>query len=384
MLALHLSDTEDYSIDHTNNNKFEENSPLLEPEEPKTFVKMNSDEQHCHSDIPERTQNVQKAKKKLIIACGLCLLFIAGEVTGGYLSQSLAVMSDAAHMFSDFASFLVSLLAIQLGTRRPSKRYTYGLYRAEVLGAFITVMFIWFVSGILLYLACHRIAHGEFDVNPDPMIAVAVCAVFFNIILGVLLHGQGHGHSHGGSSKGHTRLVEEGEEQITIKTPSDHEHINIRAAFIHVIGDLIQSIGVLISSVIIKIRPDFKYADPICTILFTIIVFVTTVKILRDTVLILLESNHDTDYDLVFNDLFGIEHVVKVHDLHIWSLTTDQKNLSAHLAVDCCTNQVQREEVLQNAIKMLRNRHQIYRTTIQIENYQPSIMNDCQKCQSLS
>ena len=87
---------------------------------------------------------------------------------------------------------------------------------------------------------------------------------------------------------------------------------------------------------IIKIRPEFKNADPICTVLFSIIVVATTARILRDTLNILLESNVDStkNYDSIFNDLSNMEHVVKVHDLHIWSLTTDQKILTVHLAVD--------------------------------------------------
>jgi cation diffusion facilitator family transporter len=88
--------------------------------------------------------------------------------------------------------------------------------------------------------------------------------------------------------------------------------------------------------VIIKIWPEYKNADPICTVLFSIIVVATTAKILRDTLNILLESNVEStkNYDSIFNDLFNMEHVVKVHDLHIWSLTTDQKILTVHLAVD--------------------------------------------------
>ena len=87
---------------------------------------------------------------------------------------------------------------------------------------------------------------------------------------------------------------------------------------------------------IIKIWPEYKNADPICTVLFSIIVVATTAKILRDTLNILLESNVEStkNYDSIFNDLFNMENVVKVHDLHLWSLTTDQKILTVHLAVD--------------------------------------------------
>ena len=101
---------------------------------------------------------MQKNQRKIIstflFSQSFIITFSAGEVTGGYLSGSLAIMSDAAHMFSDFASFLVSLFAIHLGSKKSTRKFTYGLYRAEVLGALITVMIIWFVTGVLLFLAC--------------------------------------------------------------------------------------------------------------------------------------------------------------------------------------------------------------------------------------
>merc|ERR1712141_558668 len=326
--------------------------------------------EHCHVTMPKRG-HASAAKKKLMIASGLCLLFIAGEVTGGYLSGSLAIMSDAAHMFSDFASFLISLLAIHLGSRAPSKKFTFGLLRAEALGALFTVMIIWFASGVLLFLAIHRLQSGDFQVEPDPMIAVATCAVVFNIVLGLLLNGvpHSHGHSHGGSGGHKHSHLEEGNEK----------HINLRAAVIHVLGDLIQSIGVLISSVIIKIWPEYKKADPACTVLFSIIVFFTTVTVLRDSVLILLESKPNSkDYDAIYNDLKSLAHVVKIHDLHIWSLTTDQQILSVHLAVD--TNK-DKEAILQNALQMLRTRHGINKCTCQVEDFNAVTMDDCQQCE---
>jgi len=346
-----------------------DSSPLLE----------DSIMDHCHTGVPTRRPHVDKAKRKLSIACGLCLLFITGEVTGGYLSGSLAIMSDAAHMFSDFTSFLISLLAIHLGTRKPTKKFTFGLYRAEVIGALITVLIIWFVTGVLLYLACQRLVSGDFEVDPNPMIAVATCAVIFNIILGLLLNGQHHGHSHGQSK--HSHLIEDNNENHT----SSSEHINIRAALIHVLGDLIQSIGVLISSVIIKIWPECKKADPICTVLFSVIVVATTVRILRDTLNILLESNVDStkNYDTIYNDLLNLDHVVKVHDLHLWSLTTDQKILTVHLAMDSSIAGAS-EKVLQDAIKMLRSKHDISKATVQVEEYKSSVMNECEQCQFIN
>ena len=191
---------------------------------------------------------------------------------------------------------------------------------------------------------------------------------------------------------GHHNLVEEFEDDANnedtfvavsnIKNKEkSHDHINLRAATIHVLGDLIQSIGVLISSVIIKINPEYKMADPVCTLLFSVIVFATTVTIIRDTFLILLESKPtNQNYDAIYNDLFNMDYVVKVHDLHIWSLTTDKIILSVHLAVE---SSVKTELILQNAIKMLRMKHKISKTTIQVEQYKASMMNDCEQCQFL-
>jgi len=145
---------------------------------------------------------------------------------------------------------------------------------------------------------------------------------------------------------------------------------------------LIQSIGVLISSVIIKIWPEYKKADPACTVLFSIIVFFTTVTVLRDSVLILLESKPSSkDYDAIYSDLKSLAHVVKIHDLHIWSLTTDQQILSVHLAVDTDKD---KEAILQNALQMLRTRHGINKCTCQVEDFNAVTMNDCQQCEFIS
>ena len=114
---------------------------------------------------------------------------------------------------------------------------------------------IWYVTGILLYLSIRRLMTNDFEVESNPMMIVAGCAVVFNIVLGLLLHGAGHVHSHGGgSSHSHKHEPEEGGGG----SHSHQQHLNIRAALIHVIGDLIQSIGVLISSIIIKVYPGTK------------------------------------------------------------------------------------------------------------------------------
>ena len=303
---------------------------------------------HCHSsslnDNLTKRIEAKKAKRQLIGACILCSLFIAGEIVGGKISNSLAIMSDAAHMTSDFATFCVGLFSIWMGEKPARKSFNYGFYRAEAVGALLTIMIIWFVTGILFFLACSRLHSGDFTVEPDSMMVVAGCAVVFNIVLGVLLHGAPHAHSHGGGghshAKGdmnhnHSHVGEPMTDKRRALQKAKERHLNIRAALIHVLGDLIQSIGVLISSIIIKVFPSAKNADPICTIIFSIIVICTTTQVLRDVVRILMEGHpKGYAYDEIHNALMGIKNVVRVHDLRVWSLTNDQVVLTTHLAVN--------------------------------------------------
>ena len=215
---------------------------------------------NCHCRGPKRDTSV-KARKQLCIATVLCAIFVTGEVVGGYLSGSLAIMGDAAHMFSDLASFGVSLLVLWISDKKPTKSMTFGYHRAEALGALATLCIVWYVTGILVYLAVRRLHDQDFEIHDTTMLIVATAAVAFNILLGFTLHGacglHGHHHGHGGHQHG----------------DSVGHHLNIRAALIHVLGDLLQSVGVLISSLlIIFFGESYKIADPICTLIFAVIV----------------------------------------------------------------------------------------------------------------
>jgi len=333
---------------------------------------------HCHCLEPKRDASA-KARRQLSIATLLCSIFVGGEVLGGYYSGSLAIMGDAAHMFSDLASFGVSLFVLWLSDKKPRKTMTFGYHRAEALGALATLCIIWYVTGILVYLAIKRIHDQDFEIHDTAMLVVATAAVVFNVLLGFTLHGVcnvPHAHSHGGSG-GHHHSHGHGE-----GAESNARQINIRAALIHVLGDLLQSIGVLISSLLIKFFGDsFKIADPICTLAFALIVVVTTFSVLRDTLAILLEGTPaNIKYDEVYQDLLNIKEVYKVHSLHIWSLTADLPVLSVHMA----TSQVADPELVRtDTNKMLRAKYKIFRTTLQIEHYNAQAMGSCDNCQPL-
>ncbi|KAM4028629.1 LOW QUALITY PROTEIN: proton-coupled zinc antiporter SLC30A2-like [Anomaloglossus baeobatrachus] len=259
---------------------------------------VNQGKNHCHSNRGHECHNTEKehARKKLYV---VCLLFMIGEVIGGYIAHSLAIMTDAAHLLTDFASMMISLFALWMSPRPATKTMNFGWHRAEILGALLSVLSIWVVTGVLVYLAVERIVSGNYEIEGEAMLITSGCAVAVNIIMGVTLHQTGHGHSHGGENT-HTHSHSNGE----LHNPS------VRAAFIHVVGDLLQSLGVLVAAYVIYFKPEYKIIDPICTFLFSILVLGTTLTILRDVLLVLMEGTpKGVDFNLVKDTLLSINGV---------------------------------------------------------------------------
>ncbi|CAH3179199.1 unnamed protein product [Porites lobata] len=311
--------------------------------------------------------------------------------TGGLLAGSLAIMTDAAHMLSDFAAFLISLFAIWVAHWLPDKKRTFGYYRAEVLGALVSVLIIWVLTGVLVYLAVQRVITQDFDINADIMLITAGIGLGVNILLGIILHqtGMGHNHSHGmGSSHGHGHSHSSNKEESIRRISrsnslrhSEKQNINVRAAFIHVLGDIVQSVGVLIAAYIIKFKPEWKLADPICTFVFSLVVLITTLNILKETIHVLMEGTpKDIKYNSVKMSLESIEGVVAAHSLHIWSLTVNKAALAVHLAIEQGHDS---QKVLNIANQKLKNEFRIFHSTIQVELYQESVMTNCVDCQDL-
>ena len=161
---------------------------------------------------------------------------MTAEIVGGILSNSLAIATDAAHLLTDFASFMISLFALWVSAKPRSDRMSFGWHRAEVLGAIASVLMIWVVTGILFYMAVLRVIKQDFQIDSKVMLITSGLGVLVNIIMGASLHQ--HGHSHGGGA-GHSHGGDS--EQAHSQTS---ENINVKAAFIHVLGDFLQSLGV--------------------------------------------------------------------------------------------------------------------------------------------
>ncbi|CAD6192391.1 unnamed protein product [Caenorhabditis auriculariae] len=284
---------------------------------------MSHEKHHTNSSYNGALKESHRAERVLWTVAGLSVIFIASEVIGGYLASSLAIMSDAFHLFSDLLSFLISIMALRLARKRESHRFTFGYGRAEVLGALTSIFILWVLTVFLVAMATHRIITGEYEVEANTMVITSAAGVFFNVLMGLVLHfgSVEHSHSHG-SGPG----------------CKEHQNVNVRAAAVHVIGDLIQSVGVLLAALIIKYT-GWGLADPICTFVFSLIVLVTTVTVLKDILLVLMEAvPHDVDAATIENSLEALDGVFSVSRLHIWSISPSNVACAVDIMLDPSEN----------------------------------------------
>lgn len=317
-----------------------------------------------------------QARKKLILACVFSFFLMVAQLVGGYIAQSLAVMSDAAHMATDFIGFVIGLLAIWLSHKPPTIHMNYGWHRAEVLGALFSLLVIWVLTGILVYCAIERIIYNDYEINGMVMLITAIFGLVVNIGLGFILNG-GHAHGHGVGAYTHeicwpTDICASlcGGNTSESSSESYDENFNIRAAVLHVVGDIIQGIGVVVAAIIIFINPELKIVDPICTFLFSGLVCLSTFRLLKDTLRILMESKPPgIDYLEVRRQLVEIDGVEGVHSLNIWSLTTGLDCISVHLVLASLYDgePVDTRGVLKQARFILETNFHLVTSTIQIE-----------------
>lgn len=323
---------------------------------------------HCHAY--NQQDNNTHAFRTLCIVSVICFLFMILEIVGGHIAGSLAVMTDAAHLFSDIIGFLVSIISIWISKRARTRKMTFGFYRVEVMGAFISVLIVWLLAGIFCVIAIGRIIRRDLDIEVNTMLIVASFGVVINILMGALLHGlciggSAHNHSHGGGLFSHNHSHSHG------------DNINIRAAAAHVIGDLLQSLGVLLAAIVIKVYPQAAIADPICTVLFSVIIVVVTFKVARDSILVLIEGTN-IDTASIADELRTVTGVVQVHSLHVWCLAPGKEAVAVHLAVDETND---RDVILNNATNIVRRKMNAITCAIQIEPYDHEQMSICLDCQ---
>ncbi|XP_010523839.1 PREDICTED: metal tolerance protein 1-like [Tarenaya hassleriana] len=354
-----------------------------------------SDSSASSRDAEERTASM----RKLCIAVVLCLIFMSLEVAGGIKANSLAILTDAAHLLSDVASFAISLFSLWAAGWEATPRQSYGFFRIEILGALVSIQLIWLLTGILVYEAIVRLVNETQPVDGFLMFLVAAFGLVVNIIMAVLLghdHSHGHEHHNHSSDHGHGVMVsthhhhhhdheehgKEGEhdhdghgdhtEPLLGKSKHGLEekdkkkrNINIQGAYLHVLGDSIQSVGVMIGGAIIWYNPEWRIVDLICTLVFSVIVLGTTINMLRSILEVLMESTpREVDATKLERGLLEMEEVVAVHELHIWAITVGKVLLACHVKI---SPEADADMVLNKVIDYIRTEYNISHVTIQIE-----------------
>lgn len=345
------------------------------------------------------------------------------ECIGGYIANSLAIMTDASHLLSDLCSFLISLFAISVAKKTGTMRLSYGYHRAEILGALISIVLIWIVTAWLVYEAILRCIDPP-EVDGKVMLITSSIGMIANVVMTILLgvdhhhdhdhdhdhehdhehdhdhnHNHIHDHDHGDDTHSHSHsrhellnaktvapstgadgeyvaLIEDGEGKkknnaadnasSSMASLKVTRNVNLQAAYIHALGDLIQNLGVMMAAAIIYFRPEYRLADPICTFIFSILVMYTTYHILIETTNVLMEGvpTH-VDSVALEQELALIPHVKDVHDLHIWSLSVGKPSLTCHILVESSDHAA---DVLVLATRICQRHYNILHTTIQIDS----------------
>ncbi|NXH62334.1 ZNT3 protein, partial [Rhabdornis inornatus] len=251
-----------------------------------------------------------------------------------------------------------------VSSRPPTKTMTFGWHRSETLGALASVLSIWVVTAALVYLATARIISNDYEIEARAMLATSACAVGVNLVMAYILHQSPAGHGHG------TGAYEMLESSVSCQ-PSCSPlpgSTSVRAAFVHVVGDLLQSVSVLVAATIIYFKPQCKIADPISTLFFSVFVLGSTITILRDVFRVLMEGTpQGLEFDAVKEVLLGTSGVRGVHDLHLWALTLSHPAVSVHVAVDASADT---ETVLQEVTAQLQSRFGFALCTVQVERHQ--------------
>jgi cobalt-zinc-cadmium efflux system protein len=234
---------------------------------------------------------------------GITAGFMAVEVVGGILSNSLALLADAGHMFTDVGALTLSLVAMRLAQRPPSPTKTYGYVRLEILAALVNGAALLFISGLILKEAWERV-NSPPEVDGPLMMAVAVMGLGVNVAGAALLH------RHVGES------------------------LNVRGAYLHVLGDLLGSVGTILAGVLI-LTLGWMMADPVISVLIALLILFGAWRLVREATDVLLEAApRGLDVEQLVEDLRAIDGLEELHDIHVWTLTSGFIAMSGHGVID--------------------------------------------------
>ncbi|MCI2921558.1 CDF family zinc efflux transporter CzrB [Staphylococcus hominis] len=296
----------------------------------------NHTHHHNHTHNHVHTNN----KKVLTISFIIIGLFMIVEILGGFIANSLALLSDGLHMFSDTVSLGVALIAFIYAEKNATSTKTFGYKRFEVLAALFNGITLLIISGVIIIEAIRRF-FNPIKVQSTEMFIISVIGLIVNIIVAIIM----------------------------FKSGDTSHNLNMRGAFIHVLGDLLGSLGAIIASILIYVF-NFTIADPIASILVSIIILKSAIGISRSSLNILMEGTpSDVNLDKIISTITNHNEIYNVHDYHVWTISNDMNALSCH-AVVSETMSVQDCEGLLKKIEHELLHLNIQHMTIQLETAQ--------------
>jgi cobalt-zinc-cadmium efflux system protein len=276
-----------------------------------------------------------KYNKSLKIVFAITASYLVIEVVVGIISNSLALLSDAAHMLTDVGGQALALFAIWMTSKPRNNQKTFGYYRVEIFSALTNAFVLIFISGYILFEAWQRFKNPP-AVAGIPMLVVAFCGLVINLI------------------------------SMKILNTGSKESINIKGAFLEVVSDMLSSVGVIIAGIII-LATGWLYIDPIMSGLIGLFILPRTFRLLKESVDILLEAvPADINYATVEKCIAERPGVQAVHDLHIWTITSGVNALSVHIIMKDESGFTAISELTRNIKEHLASEFKITHTTIEV------------------
>jgi cobalt-zinc-cadmium efflux system protein len=275
----------------------------------------------------------RSSKKRLSVALAITATWFFIELLGGFYANSLALLADAAHMLTDLAALGLSLFALVISARPATHEKTYGYFRAEILAALANGVFLVLIGIYICYEAYQRFMSPP-EVRSVPMLVVAATGLVANLVTANLLYS------------------------------TQHENLNIRGAFLHVLGDTLGSVGAIVAGVIMVVWRWYM-ADPIVSVIVALLIMYGSWHLVRESVDVLLEGTpRHLNVTNILADLGSVDGVRSVHDLHVWSITSGMPAMSCHIVL---RPDVDASAVLAVLSRIMREKYSIEHTTIQIE-----------------
>jgi len=291
---------------------------------------------HDHADHHPHHDHARGASQRtLLIVLALTFGYMIAEAVGGYLANSLALLSDAGHMFTDVAALSLSLLAVRFASRPATSSKTYGFYRLEILAALANGVTLIALSVLICVEAYHRFFQPQ-DVQGWTLVWISTGGLLVNIVSAWML------------SRSH-----------------QHDNLNMRGAYLHVMGDLLGSVAAIAAGVLIVWR-GWYWADPLFSVIISLLIVFNSWRIVADAVNVLLEGApshiNPSAVEQAIREVVGVR---AIHDLHIWTITSDRHVLTAHIVVSSGDESYR---VLREVRALLTDRFKLAHSTIQIED----------------